>query len=74
LAIETNKLCMRKALPGCANNTQSVILTTISSEPPKEGGPGGLTVAGFQFVELMTFYEPGPRLLTYAYQGIAQPL
>jgi len=32
-----------------------------------------ITVAGFEIVELKTFYAPGPRPMTYTYQGIAQP-
>jgi hypothetical protein len=32
-----------------------------------------ITVAGFEIVELKTFYQPGPRPMTYTYQGIAQP-
>jgi hypothetical protein len=32
-----------------------------------------ITVAGFEILELKTFYQPGPRPMTYAYQGIAQP-
>jgi ubiquinone/menaquinone biosynthesis C-methylase UbiE len=32
-----------------------------------------ITAAGFEIVELKTFYQPGPRLMTYTYQGIAQP-
>jgi ubiquinone/menaquinone biosynthesis C-methylase UbiE len=32
-----------------------------------------ITAAGFQIVELKTFYQPGPRPMTYTYQGIAQP-
>jgi ubiquinone/menaquinone biosynthesis C-methylase UbiE len=29
--------------------------------------------AGFRIVEIKTFYLPGPRPMTYTYQGIAQP-
>jgi ubiquinone/menaquinone biosynthesis C-methylase UbiE len=29
--------------------------------------------AGFQISSLKTFYLPGPRLMTYTYQGVAQP-
>lgn len=29
--------------------------------------------AGFELLELKTFYQPGPRAMTYTYQGIAQP-
>ncbi len=32
-----------------------------------------ITTAGFEIVELKTFYQPGPRPMTYTYQGIAQP-
>ena len=32
-----------------------------------------ITAAGFEIVELNTFYHPGPRPMTYTYQGIAQP-
>lgn len=32
-----------------------------------------IEAAGFQIVELKTFYLPGPRLMTYTYQGVAQP-
>jgi len=32
-----------------------------------------IEAAGFQIVELKTLYLPGPRLMTYTYQGIAQP-
>lgn len=32
-----------------------------------------ITTAGFEIVELRTFYQPGPRPMTYTYQGIAQP-
>jgi len=32
-----------------------------------------ITVAGFEIIELKTFYQPGPRPMTYTYQGIAQP-
>jgi ubiquinone/menaquinone biosynthesis C-methylase UbiE len=32
-----------------------------------------ITAAGFEIVELKTFYQPGPRPMTYTYQGIAQP-
>jgi ubiquinone/menaquinone biosynthesis C-methylase UbiE len=31
-----------------------------------------ITAAGFQILELNTFYLPGPRPMTYTYQGIAQ--
>ncbi|HSU31143.1 MAG TPA: class I SAM-dependent methyltransferase [Bryobacteraceae bacterium] len=31
-----------------------------------------ITVAGFQITELKTFYLPGPRPMTYTYQGFAQ--
>jgi ubiquinone/menaquinone biosynthesis C-methylase UbiE len=31
-----------------------------------------ITAAGFQIVELKTFYLPGPRPMTYTYQGLAQ--
>lgn len=31
-----------------------------------------ITAAGFDIVELNTFYLPGPRAMTYTYQGIAQ--
>jgi ubiquinone/menaquinone biosynthesis C-methylase UbiE len=31
-----------------------------------------ITGAGFQITELKTFYLPGPRPMTYTYQGIAQ--
>jgi ubiquinone/menaquinone biosynthesis C-methylase UbiE len=31
-----------------------------------------ITDAGFQITELKTFYLPGPRPMTYTYQGIAQ--
>lgn len=31
-----------------------------------------LESAGFQFTELQTFYIPGPRPMTYMYQGIAK--
>lgn len=33
-----------------------------------------VTAAGFEIVELKTFYQPGPRPMTYTYQGIAQPV
>jgi ubiquinone/menaquinone biosynthesis C-methylase UbiE len=32
-----------------------------------------IMAAGFEIVELKTFYQPGPRPMTYTYQGIAQP-
>jgi ubiquinone/menaquinone biosynthesis C-methylase UbiE len=32
-----------------------------------------VTAAGFQIVELTTCYLPGPRPMTYTYQGFAQP-
>lgn len=32
-----------------------------------------ISAAGFEIVELKTFYLPGPRPMTYTYQGIAQP-
>jgi ubiquinone/menaquinone biosynthesis C-methylase UbiE len=32
-----------------------------------------ITAAGFEIIELKTFYQPGPRPMTYTYQGIAQP-
>ena len=32
-----------------------------------------IMAAGFQIVELKTFYQPGPRPMTYTYQGIAEP-
>ena len=32
-----------------------------------------ITAAGFQMVELKTCYLPGPRPMTYTYQGLAQP-
>lgn len=31
-----------------------------------------ITAAGFQITELKTFYLPGPRAMTYTYQGFAQ--
>jgi ubiquinone/menaquinone biosynthesis C-methylase UbiE len=31
-----------------------------------------ITGAGFQITELKTFYLPGPRVMTYTYQGFAQ--
>jgi SAM-dependent methyltransferase len=31
-----------------------------------------ITAAGFQITELKTFYLPGPRPMTYTYQGFAQ--
>ena len=31
-----------------------------------------ITAAGFQITELKTFYLPGPHLMTYTYQGVAQ--
>lgn len=33
-----------------------------------------LVGAGFQILELRTFYLPGPRPMTYTYQGFAQPM
>jgi ubiquinone/menaquinone biosynthesis C-methylase UbiE len=30
--------------------------------------------AGFQIVELKTYYLPGPRPMTYTYQGFAEPV
>jgi ubiquinone/menaquinone biosynthesis C-methylase UbiE len=33
-----------------------------------------ITEAGFQIVELKTCYLPGPRPMTYTYQGFAQPM
>jgi ubiquinone/menaquinone biosynthesis C-methylase UbiE len=33
-----------------------------------------ITAAGFQITELHAGYRPGPRLLTYTYQGRARPL
>jgi ubiquinone/menaquinone biosynthesis C-methylase UbiE len=32
-----------------------------------------ITAAGFQIVELRTCYLPGPRPMTYTYQGLARP-
>jgi len=32
-----------------------------------------IEAAGFQIVELKTLYLPGPRPMTYTYEGIAQP-
>jgi ubiquinone/menaquinone biosynthesis C-methylase UbiE len=32
-----------------------------------------ITAAGFHIVELRTGYLPGPRPMTYTYQGLAQP-
>jgi ubiquinone/menaquinone biosynthesis C-methylase UbiE len=32
-----------------------------------------IMAAGFQIVELKTFYQPGPRPMIYTYQGIAEP-
>jgi ubiquinone/menaquinone biosynthesis C-methylase UbiE len=32
-----------------------------------------IAVAGFQITELKTCYLPGPRPMTYIYQGFAQP-
>ena len=32
-----------------------------------------ITAAGFEIGELRTCYLPGPRLMTYTYQGFAQP-
>ena len=32
-----------------------------------------IMAAGFEIVELKTFYQPGPRPMTYTYQGIAKP-
>jgi ubiquinone/menaquinone biosynthesis C-methylase UbiE len=32
-----------------------------------------ITGAGFEIVELKTFYQPGPHPMTYTYQGIARP-
>ena len=32
-----------------------------------------IEAAGFQIVELKTFYVPGPRPMTFTYQGIAKP-
>ncbi|HKV04304.1 MAG TPA: class I SAM-dependent methyltransferase [Candidatus Acidoferrales bacterium] len=32
-----------------------------------------LTASGFQITELRNFYLPGPRPMTYTYQGVAQP-
>ena len=31
-----------------------------------------ITTAGFEIVELKTFYLPGPRPMTYTYQGVAE--
>lgn len=31
-----------------------------------------IAAAGFQITELKTFYNPGPRPMTYTYQGVAQ--
>ncbi len=33
-----------------------------------------ITGAGFQIVELRTNYLPGPRPMTYTYQGFAHPV
>jgi len=33
-----------------------------------------ITEAGFQITELKTCYIPGPRPMTYTYQGLAQPI
>jgi ubiquinone/menaquinone biosynthesis C-methylase UbiE len=33
-----------------------------------------ITAAGFQITELRTCYLPGPRFMTYTYQGFAQPV
>lgn len=33
-----------------------------------------ITAAGFRIGEMTTGYQPGPRLLTYTYQGVARPL
>ncbi len=33
-----------------------------------------ISKAGFQIVELKTFYLPGPRPMTYTYQGFAYPV
>jgi ubiquinone/menaquinone biosynthesis C-methylase UbiE len=33
-----------------------------------------LAGAGFQILELRTFYLPGPRPMTYTYQGFARPM
>lgn len=32
-----------------------------------------VTAAGFEITELKTSYLPGPRAMTYTYQGFAQP-
>jgi len=32
-----------------------------------------ITAAGFEIVELRTCYLPGPRPMTYTYQGVARP-
>ncbi|PWT81616.1 MAG: SAM-dependent methyltransferase [Acidobacteria bacterium] len=32
-----------------------------------------ITASGFDIIELKTFYQPGPRPMTYTYQGIARP-
>jgi len=32
-----------------------------------------ITAAGFQIIELKTNYLPGPRPMTYTYQGLAEP-
>jgi ubiquinone/menaquinone biosynthesis C-methylase UbiE len=33
-----------------------------------------ITTSGFQITELKNFYIPGPRPMTYTYQGIARPM
>jgi ubiquinone/menaquinone biosynthesis C-methylase UbiE len=33
-----------------------------------------ITTAGFHIVEMKTGYLPGPRLMTYTYQGFAEPV
>jgi ubiquinone/menaquinone biosynthesis C-methylase UbiE len=33
-----------------------------------------ITAAGFQIVEMKTCYLPGPRLMTYTFQGFAEPV
>jgi hypothetical protein len=33
-----------------------------------------ITVAGFRITELKTFYLPGPRPMTYTYQGVAETI
>lgn len=34
---------------------------------------GMITKARFRITDLKTFYQPGPRAMTYTYQGLAEP-